>query len=308
MGTGGTVSCKESADGLTPAVSVTELTRDIELPIEILTEQLFELDSTNMTPQNWIMIAKRIHERYDEFYGFVVAHGTDTMGYAAASLSCLIQDSKKPIVFTGSMNPMSSEDSDALRNLRDAVIFAADERAFGVNVVFGGRIIDGRCAVKLDTSSDDAFRSVNNDDIGIILSDGNVIFNEKYSGEMKFYERLSDDVFLTKLIPGQELLIPENARAVIIEGYGDGGVPEYLLSEVERISEKGVYVIMATQCIYGGTDLKRYEVGKRAAERFSLLETGRMTVGYAIARAKWALEYSNEFEGFCDLFRDPDFI
>ena len=308
LGTGGTISCKGSPDGLTPAVPAAELVGNIELPVEIFAEQLFELDSTNMTPRHWETAVKYIRERYDEFDGFVVTHGTDTMGYAAASLSCLIQNPRKPIVLTGSMLPMSENGSDAPKNLRDAVLFAADERAFGVRVVFCGRIIDGRCAVKFDTSLADAFRSVNNKDVGEITSDGRVVFGEKYSGETRFYERLSDDVFLAKLIPGQALFVPENVRAVIIEGYGDGGIPDYLMSEIGRLAKKGVYIIVATQCLYGGTDLKRYEVGKKAAERFSLLETGKMTVEYAVARARWALEYSKDFDGFCDLFRDPDFI
>ena len=305
LGTGGTISCQESANGLTPAVSVENLVRDIKLPVEIFTEQLFELDSTNMTLRRWEALARRIRERYDEFDGFVITHGTDTMGYAAASLSCLIQNSRKPTALTGSMLPMSAENSDAPKNLRDAVVFAADERAFGVRVIFHGRIIDGRCAVKVGSSSADAFRSVNNEDCGEVS--GEVKFNEIYSGETRFYERLSDDVFLTKLIPGQKIFIPENARAVILEGYGDGGVPDYLMSDAERLARKGVYIIIATQCLCGGTDIGRYEVGQKAAKRFPLLETGKMTVEYAIARARWALEYSNGFEGFCDLFRDPDF-
>ena len=83
IGTGGTISCKESADGLTPAVPAlemaAELVKNTARPVDIFAEQLFELDSTNMTPQNWMMLSKRIRERYNEFDGFVVTHGTDTM-------------------------------------------------------------------------------------------------------------------------------------------------------------------------------------------------------------------------------------
>ena len=314
LGTGGTISCKESADGLTPALSVSELVQATEsgksLPVEISAEQLFELDSTNMTSRHWEAAAKRIHERYDEFDGFVVTHGTDTMGYAAASLSCLIRNSRKPIALTGSMLPLSANGSDAPKNLRDAVMFAADERAFGVRVVFSGKIFDGRCAVKLDTSSEDSFVSVNNANVGVITCADKLRYNEmgseKYSGETRFYERLSDDVFLVKLIPGQALSIPENARVVIIESYGNGGVPDYLMSGVQRLAEKGVYIIVATQCRFGSTDLRRYEVGHKAAERFSLLETGEMTVEYAVARARWALEYSKDFDGFCEMFYEEN--
>lgn len=310
LGTGGTISCAASEDGLKPAVLVNDLLESVRLPdriqIEIQTEQLFELDSTNMTPRHWETLAKCIHERYDEFDGFVITHGTDTMAYAAGSLACLIQNSRKPIVFTGSMKPMTMEYSDAPRNLRDAVIFAADERAFGVRVVFCGDIVDGRCAVKSSNETVDAFDSIHwyGTAPGEVLEDGKVIFNEIYHGETRFYERLSDGVFLAKLIPGQELLIPENVKAVILESYGDGGIPDQCINKVERLAGKGAYFIIATQCFYGFTDLQRYEVGRVAAKRFNMLETGKMTIEYAVARARWALEYSNGFEEFKELFID----
>lgn len=310
LGTGGTISCAASEKGLVPAVSVSELLDGVGsgLPVELYTEQLFELDSTNMTARHWEALAKCIRERYDEFDGFVVTHGTDTMAYAAAFLSCLIQNSRKPVVFTGSMKPMLMKDSDASKNLAGAVRFAADERAFGVRVVFGGLIFDGRSVSKRESDFFLPFDSMNFDaPEEFDVNSGEIVFKEKYRGETWFYERLSDDVFLSKLVPGQALTVPEGARAVILEGYGLGGVPEYCMGEVERLFQKGVYIIIATQCRYGGTDLRRYEVGRTAAERFSLLETGKMTVEYAVARARWAMEYSNGFEEFREHFYDPDF-
>ena len=304
IGTGGTISCAETENGLTPLFSVSDLLKNISVSAEIHLEQLFELDSPNMTPRHWEQLARHIRDRYDEFDGFVITHGTDTMGYAAASLSCLIQNSRKPVVFTGSMKPMTDENSDAPVNLRGALRFAADERAFGVRVVFDGAIIDGRCAHKHETEDIDAFDSVNRDDFGYFMGgdNGEICFYEKYSGETRFYERLSDDVFLVKLIPGQRLCVPESARAVILESYGAGGVPDYLLSEVTKLAGKGVYVIIATQCAYGGTRLSEYEVGRYAAKVCPLLETGKMTVEYAAARARWALAYSDNYDEFKKLF------
>lgn len=302
LGTGGTIACAKTEFGLAPSASVSELMKGLELPAEIYGEQLFNLDSTNMTPRHWEKLSRRIHECYDEFDGFVVTHGTDTMAYAAASLSCLIQNSRKPIVFTGSMKPMTDEDSDAPKNLRDAVKFAADGRAFGVRAVFDGAIIDGRCAHKYETENIDSFDSVNRDDFGFFNSDGRIFFDEKYSGETCFYEHLSDDVFHVKLIPGQKLYVPENTKSLILESYGAGGVPDYLLGEVTELAVKGVYVIIATQCPYGGTHLNEYEVGQYAAKVCPLLETGKMTVEYAVAKARWALAYSDNYEDFKRLF------
>lgn len=302
LGTGGTIACAKTEDGLAPTVSVSDLLKKIEVSAEIHSGQLFNLDSTNMTPRHWEKLARHIRECYDEFDGFVVTHGTDTMAYAAASLSCLIRNSRKPIVFTGSMKPMTDKDSDAPKNLCDAVKFAEDDRAFGVRIVFCGEIIDGRCAHKWDTDTVDSYESVNNEDYGYFWHDGKIAFGEEYSGETRFYEHLSDDVFLMKLIPGQKLYVPENTRALILEGYGTGGVPDYLLGEVTELAGKGVYIIIATQCPYGGTHLNEYEVGQYAAKVCPLLETGKMTVEYAVAKARWALAYSDNYEDFKRLF------
>lgn len=301
LGTGGTIACEKTKFGLAPVVPVNELLKRLELPAEIHSEQLFDLDSTNMTPRHWEKLARHIRERYDEFDGFVVTHGTDTMAYAAASLSCLIRNSRKPIVFTGSMKPMAYRDSDAPKNLCDAVKFAADDRAFGVRVVFSGWIYDGRSVSKQDTGSLDPFGSINNENFGY-WNEGKLVFKEQYSGETRFYEKLSDDVFHVKLIPGQSLYVPENTKALILESYGSGGVPDYLLGEVTKLAGNGVYVIIATQCSYGGTHLNEYEVGRHAAKVCPLPETGKMTVEYAVAKARRALAYSDNYEDFKRLF------
>ncbi len=304
LGTGGTIACAETENGLAPLVSVNELLKGCELPAEIHSEQLFNLDSTNMTPRHWEKLARHIHERYDEFDGFVVTHGTDTMAYAAAALSCLIQNSRKPIAFTGSMRPMSAENSDAPRNLLDAVRFASDERAFGVRLVFSGTIYDGKHVSKSDSGISTPF-PFSETDGG--TSENLDMFSahkdtQKHGGETRFYERLSDAVFHVKLIPGQRLYVPEGIRAVILESYGAGGVPDYLLGDVAELTNAGVYVIIATQCAYGGTRLYEYEVGRYAAKVCPLLETGKATVEYAVARAQWALAYSENYGQFKKLF------
>lgn len=300
IGTGGTISCAETENGLLPALSVSELLKNISVPAEVHSEQLFNLDSTNMTPRHWEQLARHIHERYDEFDGFVITHGTDTMAYAAASLSCLIRNSRKPIVFTGSMKPMTDENSDAPENLRRAVVVAADERAFGVRVMFGSWLYNGQTVIKFRTDDTEAFNDINYEDAICFEDIPKYGFgNAEMIGETRFYEKLSGDVFHVKLIPGQALYVPENTRAVILEGYGAGGVPDYLLGEVAELANRSVYVIIATQCAVGGTDINRYAVGRA---ELPLLETGKMTVEYAVARARWALAYSNDLEEFKKLF------
>lgn len=306
IGTGGTVSCTATENGLSPSLGVEELLNAVSLPngTEICVEQLFNLDSTNMTPRHWEKLARHIIRRYDEFDGFVITHGTDTMAYAAASLSCLIQNPRKPIAFTGSMLPMNAERSDAPRNLRDALAFAADGRFFGVKLIFSGTVYAAEHVTKsdCDASSPFPFREADSDtseNLAMLRARESA---PEYSGETRFYERLSDGVFHVKLIPGQALYIPDGTKALILESYGTGGVPDYLLEKVTELSEAGVYVIIATQCAYGGTRLNEYEVGQNAARSCRLLETGKMTVEYAVARARWALAYSDNYKDFKRLF------
>ena len=303
IGTGGTISCVKTENGLAPGRSVSELIKDIDLPVEIHSEQLFELDSTNMTPRHWEQLARHIHKRYDEFDGFVITHGTDTMAYGAAALSVLIQNSRKPVIFTGSMKPMTEENSDAPENLRDAIGFAADEHTYGTGIVFHGEMIDGRRAHKHETENWTSFCTVDHSTLGYVdYATKKIYYPWEYSGETTFYEHLSDDVFLAKLIPGQWLYVPENAQAVILEGYGAGGVPDYLFNDVEALTNKGVYVIIGTQCEHGGTRLSEYAVGQRAMKSLPLLETGAMSTEYAVARVQWALAHSDNYEDFKRLF------
>ena len=139
IATGGTIASKEGDLGLTPAVTGEELAasepgiKDI-CHLEIL--QLMNIDSTNMRPRQWLMIRDAIMENYNNYDGFVVLHGTDTMAYTAAALSYLIQDSVKPIVLTGSQKPMANPYTDAKINLFQSILYAADDLSCNVCIVY----------------------------------------------------------------------------------------------------------------------------------------------------------------------------
>lgn len=128
IATGGTIASKEGDLGLTPAVTGEELAASVPgikdiCHLEVL--QLMNIDSTNMRPRQWLMIRDAIMENYNNYDGFVVLHGTDTMAYTAAALSYLIQDSVKPIVLTGSQKPMANPYTDAKINLFQSILYAA---------------------------------------------------------------------------------------------------------------------------------------------------------------------------------------
>lgn len=164
IATGGTIASMEEGSGLSPALTGSELAAcvpEIEGLCELTVVQPMNIDSTNMRPADWLRIRDVIMDAYDDHDGFLILHGTDTMSYTAAALSYLIQQSPKPIVLTGSQRPMMSPFTDAKLNLYQSLLWAVDDRARDVAIVFGGLVIAGTRARKQRTMSANAFTSVN---------------------------------------------------------------------------------------------------------------------------------------------------
>ncbi len=313
IATGGTIACAETEAGLAPESTAAQLTAavpEISGMCEISAMQLFNLDSTNMSPREWTELAAAIQRNYSDFDGFVITHGTDTLAYAAAALSCLIQSSGKPIILTGSQLPMGADGSDAPRNLRDAFA-AACSGLRAVAVVFCGRIIDGRCARKVHTRNADAFRSIDKADIGCV-KDGSVMLAETQNEDSLpiFFNRMNPAVSLVKLIPALDPSIldfaAQSSQAIIIEGFGTGGFPDYGGKEFERkiaeLAMNGIIIIMATQVPEGGCDMSIYEVGREAQKKYRIIEASRMTTEMAVMKAMWALAFAYSSEDFAELF------
>lgn len=313
IATGGTIACEETAAGLVPEASAAQLIAilpQLKELCDISAIQLFNLDSTNMSPREWTELAVEIQRSYSDYDGFVISHGTDTLAYAAAALSCLIQSSAKPIVLTGSQLPMGADGSDAPRNLFDAFLTACSELC-GIAVVFNGRIIDGRCAKKLHTRDFDAFHSIGRKDIGSV-KDGRVTLFEEQDADVApiFFNRMDSAVSVVKLIPGLDPMIldfaAQRGRAVIIEGFGTGGFPDYGNKEFEqKIAElalSGVIIIMTTQVLEGGCDMSLYEVGREVQKKYRVIEAKRMTTELAAMKAMWALAFAYSAEDFRALF------
>ena len=192
--------------------------------------QVCNIDSTDMTPNHWLAIARAVEEHYDDYDGFVICHGTDTMAYTAAALSYLIQGSPKPIVLTGSQKPIHMEITDSKTNLLDSFTVACDGRLPGVTVVFGGRIIPGTRARKTYSKSFGAFSSINHPILGVV-QEGKVTPYILPEGAPRpaFFHRLDQAVSLVKLVPGQSpdylAFALEHSHGVLVESFGVGGRP-----------------------------------------------------------------------------------
>lgn len=131
IATGGTIASKYTEHGLAPQISAEEIISYIPAAKEfcqIDTAAPFNLDSTNINPSHWLILAELIEKKYEYYDGFVICHGTDTMAYTAAALSYLIQNNRKPVVITGAQKPIDLAITDARSNLLDSLCFAADDR------------------------------------------------------------------------------------------------------------------------------------------------------------------------------------
>ena len=172
--TGGTIASAETGEGLAPQLTGEQLAGYVPQVAELADIDIVQpmnIDSTNMGPADWQRIGDAILARYEDYDGFVVLHGTDTMAYTAAALSYLIQESPRPIVLTGSQQPMASPFTDARLNLFQSVLYAADPASRDVSVVFGGKVVAGTRARKQRTMSFNAFTSVNYPELALIRCD-----------------------------------------------------------------------------------------------------------------------------------------
>lgn len=296
IATGGTIASRKTTSGLAPGLTAGELLAqvpDVESFCRVETTEPMSLDSTNISPGDWLTLAGVIEENYDRFDGFVICHGTDTLAYTAAALSYLIQNTRKPIVLTGAQRPIDLEDTDARQNLFDSFLYACSGDS-GVCIVFGGRVIAGTRAKKTRTKSYNAFSSINFPDIAEIRDRRVARFIPwQESGGPAFTHELDTGVALIKLIPG---LSPEIFASIgslchglIIESYGVGGIPDAYLDGLDGILQAGRTVVLATQVPQEGSDLSVYQVGHRLKERAGLLEPYDMTLESAVTKLMWAL-------------------
>lgn len=316
LGTGGTIACRKGEDGLVPLMMGEELLDYVPAAkefCEVDAIQVLNVDSTNMHPKHWKLIAGALEEHYEEYDGFVVCHGTDTMAYTASALSYLIQHSPKPIVVTGAQRPIDLDVTDARTNLLDSLRYACCERAHGVNIVFDGKVIAGTRGKKVRSKSYNAFSSINFPYLAVI-QDEHILFyvddKDRETENVRFYHELDDKVALLKLIPGVDAGMLDyligHYDAVVIESFGVGGLPTYEDSDfyqaIERWVLEGKIVVMTTQVTQEGSNMSVYEVGKRIKHAFGLIESYDMTLEATLTKLMWILGQTKEEKKVRELF------
>ena len=315
IGTGGTIASISTDEGLAPDIlgrQLLEAAPAVSRMCEVDCIQVINLDSTNMRPGHWLLIAGAVMNNYNKYDGFVITHGTDTMAYTAAALSYLIQNSPKPIVLTGAQRAVGETGSDAEANLVDAFSVACDERSAGVRIVFAGALICGTRARKNYSKSFAAFGSINFPELARI-NNGTIIrfVPDDLKGPVSFYEILNPNVGLVKFVPGmrRDILqyIIDKYDGLVIESFGVGGLPEYsdFFEQIRDAGNNGKMIVMTTQVPNEGSNLSVYRVGNRLKRDIKILEAYDMTTESAFAKLQWILGQTSDFDEAYRMFYTP---
>jgi len=282
IGTGGTITAKMIDGSWKPGEFTEEellnFIPEIKNIAEITTVIVFNTDSSNMQPKYWLKLAEIINENYLEYDGFIITHGTDTMHYTASALSFLLQNLSKPIVLTGSQVPPQQLGSDTKRNVLDAVRVATDADIHEVIIVFNSKILRGNRVKKFREVEFEAFESVGMLPLGIIEHDirhtGEHYQNDNADAKLKFFDKLEEKICIQKITPGfnPEIiskLIELGYKGIVIEGFGAGNVPideNSLIPEIKNAVNKGVPIVISSQCAIGFSWMYLYECGKKALD------------------------------------------
>jgi L-asparaginase len=308
--TGGTIGMKKTGGSYTPVPGylqiqmeqIPELSRNY-LPAYDIHEYDPLLDSSNMTPRDWLRIAEDIASHYDAYDGFVVLHGTDTMAYTASALPFMLQDLQKPVILTGAQIPLCELRNDARENLITALMIAANYAIPEVCLCFGSKLLRGNRATKVDADGFDAFDSPNFPPLGslgieIKINQDLVLRPARRPKPVAVKPMKAPSVAVLRLFPGISADIVRNIlqppiQGLVLETYGVGNGPQdrALIAELTAAVQRGVVVINCTQCLKGTVKMEDYATGSALAEA-GVISGFDMTVEAALAKLAYLFSCS----------------
>lgn len=315
--TGGTIGMKASEQGYVPvkghlseAINNTPDFHRSEMPEFTINEYHPLIDSSNMAPQDWQRIADDIKANYDDFDGFVVLHGTDTMAYTSSALSFMFEGLSKPIIVTGSQIPFSQLRSDGQVNLLNSLFIAANYPINEVGLFFNNRLFRGNRCIKAYADGFNAFDSPNmppllEAGINIKLVAGKLASDEPSQSALTLSHITPQPIGVVHLYPGisHELIanvIKQPVKALILRSYGVGNAPqdEQLLKLLKLAHEREIIVVNCSQCIKGTVNMDGYATGN-ALSQCGVVSGADMTLEATLTKLHFLLSQNYSFKDTC---------
>ncbi len=262
------------------------------------------LDSSNMSPSNWLSIAEVIRDRWDDFDGFLVVHGTDTMAFTASALSFMLDPIDKPVVLTGSQIPLAETRNDAQGNLLTALMLLGTyhDRLPGVYLFFDDHLYRGNRTTKINADAFAAFDSPNFPPVGHVGIHAEIDWSVVPSSggpapTPSVVELGTASVAAFRIFPGldpgslRNLLAPP-LQGVVLECFGSGNAPandDAFMRVLREATDRGVVVVAVTQTLRGTADLNLYATG-RALQSVGVVSGFDITTEAALAKLYYLFE------------------
>jgi len=315
--TGGTIGMMQSTQGFVPAKG--HLTESInalpefhrsEMPEFTISEYQPLIDSSNMTPSDWQRIADDIKANYDDYDGFVVLHGTDTMAYTSSALSFMFENLSKPVIVTGSQIPLSQLRSDGQVNVLNALYIAANYPISEVSLFFNNKLYRGNRCIKAYADGFNAFDSPNmpvllEAGINIQLVAGTLAHSVDKVEPLQLSTITPQPVGVVHLYPGISSEVIDNVikqpvKALILRSYGVGNAPQdkALLACLRKAKEQGIVVVNCSQCIKGTVNMSGYATGNALSET-GVISGHDMTLEATLTKLHYLLSKNLSYDEMC---------
>ncbi|MFP1927191.1 asparaginase [Lonsdalea quercina] len=303
--TGGTIGMQHSAQGYIPVsghlqqqlAQMPEFHRP-EMPSFTIHEYTPLIDSSDMTPEDWQIIANDIRQHYDDYDGFVILHGTDTMAFTASALSFMLENLAKPVIVTGSQIPLAELRSDGQTNLLNALYVAANHPINEVSLFFNNKLLRGNRTTKAHADGFDAFSSPN---YPVLLETGIHIRRlssaplVESTDPLIVHDITPQPIGVITIYPGISADVVRNfllqpVRALILRSYGVGNAPQNkaFLQELREASDRGIIVVNLTQCMSGCVNMEGYATGN-ALSQAGVISGFDMTVEATLTKLHYLL-------------------
>lgn len=278
------------------------------------------LDSSDISVKSWQTIARIIEENYDEYGGFVILHGTDTMAYTASALSFMLEGLAKPVILTGSQLPIGRLRTDGKENLITAIEIAFARRngeavIQEVAVLFDSKLFRGNRTHKFSTENFDAFSSPNYDELANIGI--HILYNQPkllrpVNDRMNIRYSFDPNVAILKIFPGmtpayvESILRIPGLKGLILETYGSGNAPkeEWFIALLQSAIEKGLIILNITQCSKGFVEQGLYQTSA-ALQQIGVIGGADMTTEAALTKMMFLLAEEKDGERIKRLLITP---